>query len=195
LDIGGGGDVAGLHDVIAERFAGEMHAVDQGADVQMGRDKGLNVQRCDIDVEALPYPDGFFDVVLFMSVIEHLYFPRHAVDEIARVLKPGGLLFLETPNAVAMGRRLDALLGRNPFRWFNEYNAIGNKAPMVCCSVFYTAEEIERLLSGPFEILERRYAMHDPAAGLLKRIMREIAFCVRPSLGDCFSVVARRAVR
>lgn len=46
---------------------------------------------------ALPYPDASVDAVLCVAVLEHLEFPDQAVAEIARVLKPGGQAYFDTP--------------------------------------------------------------------------------------------------
>jgi len=192
LDIGGGGDVAGAGTVIRERYSEELHAVDLGEDVEKGRQRGVISVQCNVDWDRLPYEDSYFDLVLFASVVEHLYNPHTVFQEIARVLRPGGLLVLEAPNAVALGRRLDALMGRNPFRWFNQYNAVENKSVMVYCSVFYTPEEVEAALASTFDVLERQHCMHAPSANFLKRLVRESAFRLNPRLGDCFFVVARR---
>jgi ubiquinone/menaquinone biosynthesis C-methylase UbiE len=46
----------------------------------------------------LPYADGSFDAVIFTEAIEHFARPEPALAEIARVLKPGGLALITTPN-------------------------------------------------------------------------------------------------
>jgi len=43
--------------------------------------------------EALPFADGSFDIVLCDNVVDHAENPRRIVEEIARVLAPGGLLY------------------------------------------------------------------------------------------------------
>lgn len=48
--------------------------------------------------EHLPYPENHFDVVMSNEVIEHVQDDKLAVDEIIRVLKPGGRLVLFCPN-------------------------------------------------------------------------------------------------
>ncbi len=56
----------------------------------------------DLDRCVLPYPDNFFDAILLTHVIEHLRFPLSLGDEINRVLKPGGKIYVEAPNWTAM---------------------------------------------------------------------------------------------
>ncbi len=48
--------------------------------------------------EQLPFPSASFDVVLSHEVLEHVNNDRLAVEEMVRVLKPGGLIVLFTPN-------------------------------------------------------------------------------------------------
>jgi len=50
--------------------------------------------------EPLPYADGFFDAVVSVQVIHHARIAaiRRLVDEITRVLKPGGLVFVISPS-------------------------------------------------------------------------------------------------
>lgn len=49
------------------------------------------------DGEHLPFRDGVFDGVVLDAVIEHLARPRLVVDEVRRVLKPGGTVLAQVP--------------------------------------------------------------------------------------------------
>src|SRR5262249_47123766 len=44
------------------------------------------------DMRALPYGDNVFDLAMTAHVLEHLLDPSAALNEMVRVLKPGGLL-------------------------------------------------------------------------------------------------------
>ena len=60
---------------------------------------GLDVTKCDVETEAVPFPAETFDVVLFSELFEHLRInPVFTLRGVHRVLKPGGLLLLSTPN-------------------------------------------------------------------------------------------------
>ena len=50
--------------------------------------------------ESLPltFEDSYFDAILCYETIEHMPCPEDFIEELARVLKPGGLLVLTTPN-------------------------------------------------------------------------------------------------
>ncbi len=56
------------------------------------RETNLEVTLRHCDVRELPYCSGVFDLVMTAHVLEHFVDPRIALNEMARVLKPGGLL-------------------------------------------------------------------------------------------------------
>ncbi|MCC7146564.1 MAG: class I SAM-dependent methyltransferase [Phycisphaeraceae bacterium] len=58
----------------------------------------------------LSYDDGSFDLVICMEVIEHLPNQQQLIEEIGRILKPGGRAILTTPNILNMAGRLRFLL-------------------------------------------------------------------------------------
>lgn len=50
-----------------------------------------------IPATAIPHPDGIFDVIVSLDILEHLHDDRLFAREMARVLKPGGCLIVSTP--------------------------------------------------------------------------------------------------
>lgn len=73
----------------AERF--------QDAGVRLGRERGLtNLHFALADGMALPFPDRTFDLVLSHAVIEHVADAPLYLRECARVLAPGGFVYLST---------------------------------------------------------------------------------------------------
>jgi 2-polyprenyl-3-methyl-5-hydroxy-6-metoxy-1,4-benzoquinol methylase len=55
---------------------------------------GLSPELVRANVEALPFEDAAFDLVLCTQVLEHLLSPADGVRELARALRPGGVLLL-----------------------------------------------------------------------------------------------------
>ena len=51
--------------------------------------------RC--DGQSLPFKENLFDTIICIDVIEHVPNPQQMIGELARVLKPGGVLILSTP--------------------------------------------------------------------------------------------------
>jgi SAM-dependent methyltransferase len=81
--------VAGAH-VVASDLTPELFAAGR----EFADRHGVQVQWEEGDAEALPYPDGAFDVVL--SCIGVMFAPHHqrAADELVRVCRPGGTIGL-----------------------------------------------------------------------------------------------------
>ncbi len=105
----------------------------------------------------VPYPDGYFDGVLLLDVLEHVPDQEAVVDEIARLLRPGGRLILSVPNRGALAG-LDSL---------NVYRSLfGDGAPPPTDDPswphspvhrHYSRTDLERLFGPRFRLLDTYY--------------------------------------
>lgn len=73
------------------------HGVDRSRTAERYCPKA-ELRTADLENEQLPYPDNYFDVIYSKSVIEHFYYPEKLVQEMFRVLKPGGLAITMCPD-------------------------------------------------------------------------------------------------
>ncbi|HEX9765981.1 MAG TPA: class I SAM-dependent methyltransferase [Nitriliruptorales bacterium] len=110
--------------------------------VARARERGLNVRRGSLDDHGL-LPNEL-DLVVLTDVLEHLADPAAAVDEVRRLLRPGGALYLTVPDAGSVAART---LGR---RWWSVL-------PM---HLQYFTRDSLRLLLTRHGFLVRRVASH-----------------------------------
>jgi ubiquinone/menaquinone biosynthesis C-methylase UbiE len=80
------------------------------------RARGIDAQQCDLDTDPLPFPDGSFDAALAAWMLYHVADVGRALDELARVLRPGGRLVAVT-NSSAHLSELRQLVGAPPAAW------------------------------------------------------------------------------
>jgi len=100
LDIGFG---SGAFLEIARSIGWEVTGIDPDSKVVSNALKrGLNVYQGDLDV--LGGRSNEFDIITLSHVIEHVGKPISVLKACYRLLKPGGKLWLETPNIHSLGR-------------------------------------------------------------------------------------------
>ena len=58
----------------------------------------IEIKTCNIENDKLPYEDNCFGVVFSKSLLEHLNSPNNYMNEVYRVLKPGGLIITLVPD-------------------------------------------------------------------------------------------------
>src|SRR4030095_2404245 len=102
LDIGAGNGL--LLRLVRERFGFEQSACDYTDDFI--KYSAVPVECVNLDEQRLPYPDSRFDLVTCVETIEHLENFRALLREIYRVVKPGGVVIVTTPNILNLRSRL-----------------------------------------------------------------------------------------
>ena len=75
----------------------------------------ITFYQVDVDTERLPFDNAALDLVIMTDVIEHLYYPDRVLEECRRTLRTGGVLFIRTPNAVDLKRRILTFNGRTAY--------------------------------------------------------------------------------
>jgi SAM-dependent methyltransferase len=65
--------------------------------VELAREAGLDVREADVNRQ-LPFPDGAFDCVFCLELLEHLVSPLTLLEEIRRVLEHDGRVLVSVPS-------------------------------------------------------------------------------------------------
>jgi len=114
-----------------------------------------------------------YDLVVFSEVIEHLHTsPSLVLEFLHTIVSHGGRLVLQTPNAVALHKRVMMLLGRNPFEKIREdLHNPGHFREYTRAEIVDYARaagfRVEKFLYGNY--FDYRYASHSPTSFQLKR--------------------------
>lgn len=104
--------------VIEERMQKELSLTVTGVDaaktaLKEARKRGLTIKCADV-TKPLPFADRSYDYVFAGEVIEHILDTKSFLNEMHRVLKPGGFLVITTPNLARFDDRLKLLCGKTP---------------------------------------------------------------------------------
>lgn len=121
LDLGAG---AGIIDALDWRAEGRR-IVGIDLDPRVGRHPHLDGAAL-ADARKLPFPDNSFDSAVSVNVLEHIPQPVEVLREVHRVLKPGGVFLVKTPNRDHYVGRMARLTPN----WFHEwYNSLRGRNP------------------------------------------------------------------
>ncbi len=84
--------------------------------LKIAKQRGVITFKSDLE-ENLPFKNSFFDLVLLLDTLEHLYDQKNVLKEVGRVLKSNGSLIISYPNHFDLRNRLNILLGRGIIHW------------------------------------------------------------------------------
>jgi len=170
-----GRDVEGV-DIDPSRFAGAIERL------------GLTVHASDIETEPLPFADGSFDVVVFNEIFEHLRIdPIRTMAEIRRVLAPGGVLLLSTPNGLSLVGLIRILLKRRtgpPI--YQQYEKLHTLGHMGHVREYSVREVTDFLTRAGFTVDSVTYR------GRFAKPLRNALCRLFPALRPKFSLIARK---
>jgi ubiquinone/menaquinone biosynthesis C-methylase UbiE len=146
---GDGRYLAALDDELPERVAG----IDLAATiVETAR---ARLPRADLrqgNLEALPFADAEFDLVLSSQVIEHVLDAPAAMRELARVLRPGGHLVVSTDNE---RNRVSRALNAPRTALVRTLRLQGVRGQIESPATPYTRDSFRRLLEDAGLVVER----------------------------------------
>ncbi|MDD3296485.1 MAG: methyltransferase domain-containing protein [Candidatus Omnitrophica bacterium] len=140
--------------------------------------KNKNLYLCQADVEKIPFGSNSFDAALFLEVLEHLPSPYSVIVEVGRILKPGGILVLTTPNLNC----IPASYFLNPLKLFVQFlatwsNELCLPKPLINSwrkqRFFHTAfsrNEIKNLLKNDFKV--KKWTTYGMGGGLVGMLLR-----------------------
>jgi 2-polyprenyl-3-methyl-5-hydroxy-6-metoxy-1,4-benzoquinol methylase len=139
LDIGCG---TGILVEEAQKLGYESHGIDVSGHGLSSRLVSLGERFKQGTIEEVRYPDNHFDLITLCDVIEHIYDPRSFAEGVRRIVSPGGIVALATPNYAALMRKV-----------FGERN-VSFKIPEHV--TYYSTETLCRAMGDGFELIESR---------------------------------------
>lgn len=146
-------------------------------------------------IETVDLPAGSLDAVTFAHVIEHLHHPRSALARAHELLRPGGVLWLATPNLSSAGHaRFGAeWLGLDPPRHLVVFTRAALEGAVVDAGFEIDARPTASFTSWIYGRSARLAGDgHPSAAARLRTRLSDARALVRPARAEELLLVARR---
>lgn len=152
----------------------------------------LDVRRCDVEREPLPFADASFGTVLFAETFEHLRVdPLFVLSELNRVLTPGGVLLLTTPNLYSAQNIARFLAGRGITDGLAEFSKLRQLGHMGHVREYAPAEMHRFLQASGFAVERIEFAHYHYRPGKRGALARAV-FALLPRRFRSFQVISAR---
>nr|WP_255427691.1 class I SAM-dependent methyltransferase [Yimella sp. cx-51] len=180
---------------IGQNSDGWSTSGEEGRMLQLLQDHGVEYHEWDLERTPYPLDDGKYDAVVYTEVFEHLRdYPVRSLEEITRILRPGGYLFFSTPNAASLMSRLRVLRGGSTYTAMPDW--VGGVIHARHAREWLFSEIDEAMQIAGLEIVERNSRhFHTEDSNRLRagaKLMLDRLARVRPTLGPQILIVARR---
>lgn len=127
-----------------------------------------------------------FDCIIFLETLEHLNrWPEQVIADIHKLLRPGGVMLLSTPNLVRISNRIRMLLGKRPSNPF-KYSDAGEHH----VREFTLSELLEFMPESKWELIKTSYEL--PHSFGAKKFFKPILRIFRRLLGTIIFIKVRK---
>jgi SAM-dependent methyltransferase len=124
--------------------------------VRRAQQRGLIAQVYDLNIVPLPFRDGFFDCVLALDILEHLFDPLAILREIKRILGADAYTIIFLPLHFDIRQRLRILTGKGIILYEHLVYDPGCVSWEYFHIRFFTLEEVEQFVAAAGFFVERR---------------------------------------
>ncbi len=146
----------------------------------------------------IPHHSGAFDMVVICEVLEHLNFnPLPAMQELNRVIKPGGHIYIGMPNQSSLTNRIRLLLGKSVHNSVDDFfKQLDRRQNMVVGLHWreYTLQETCDMVGRMgFEVRKKYYFNESDGRNVspIKALLRRLLF-LYPPFRPSYVVIARK---
>lgn len=134
------------------------------------------------DVEGMPFPDAHYDVLLALGLLEYFEDPQRVVDEIVRVVKPGGSIIVSVPNVLCVDAVASALVSpilTTPMSYIRRLRGRDTQETKYSNHKYYPANLDRLFLSRGFRKSGDIYYNLEAAAYPLRRLFPNLALRIK----------------
>lgn len=177
----------------AQLIGYETYGLDLPKYVEEFADRFRNFQinniACNLEKEPAPFARNKFDVIVAGEVLEHFnFYPDRFFAEIVRMLKPGGILILTTPNLMRLNNVLKMFVGAKK-NWDTKNDLINRDN----CREFTAAEIVYLIKKSGLKVKKLEYKnFNNPNLGYFNRLFNELSGLVLPHRKGGVVIVAKK---